>query len=230
MKSKLFAAVAALMLAGPVLVAQSKPTVAVIPYTNSAIGKAHEELDPLSKGIADLMTGELAVNTGIRLVDRDQLNAALKEQDLAAGGRVDAATAAKIGKVLGARHMIVGTFVTDRSGNMVLTSRVINTETTEIEFTTSDKDKTDNFMALVTKVAHKLNAGMKLPEIPKQLGEARVQKAEKMPYQAVLLYSRAIAAEDAGNKSEAIDLYRQTLAKFPEHDGSQKAMARLGAK
>jgi TolB-like protein len=212
------------------LTAQSKPTVAVLPYTNSAIGKANEELAPLAKGIADLMTGELGVNTGIRLVEREQLNAALKEQDLAAGGRIDPGTASKIGKVLGVRHLIYGAFVTDRQHNMVLTSHVFNTETGEIEYSTSDKDKDDNFMNLVSKVAHKLNAGMKLPEIPKQLGEAREKKAEGMPFQAVLLYSRAIAAEDAGKKSEAIDLYKQTLAKFPDHDQSQKAIARLGGK
>lgn len=230
MRSKLYAAVAALALAGPALTAQSKPTVAVIPYTNSAIGRANEELAPLSKGIADLMTGELMANSGIRLVERDQLNAALKEQDLSAGGRVDAATAVKVGKLLGAQHVVVGTFVTDRSNNMVLTSRVFNTETSEIEFATSDKDKTDNFMALVTKVAHKLNAGMKLPEIPKQTSEAHTKTAEKMPFQAVLLYSRAIYAEDSGNKKEAIELYKATLAKFPGHDLSEAAVKRLQGK
>ncbi len=230
MKSKMFAAVAALVLAGTTVYAQSKPTVAVIPYTNAAIGKTNEELAPLTKGIADLMAGELMVNTGIKVLDRENLMAALKEQDLTKDGRIDMATAVKIGKILNVHHMITGTFVTDRSGTMVLTTKVIKVETSEIEFATSDKDKTDNFMALVTKVARKVNAGLKLPDIPKQLGDAREAKAEKMPFAAVLLYSRAIAAEDAGKKTEAIDLYKQTLAKFPGHDQSEAAVKRLGGK
>ena len=230
MKSKMFAAVAALVLAGSSLTAQSKPTVAVFPYGNSAIGKQNEELAPLTKGIADLMAGELMVNTGIRVLDRENLNAALKEQDLGKDGRVDAATAAKIGKVLGMKHIITGYFVTDPKGTMVLTTKVINSETSEIEFSTNDRDKVDNFMALVTKVAHKVNAGLKLPDIPAQLGDAREKKAEKMPFAAVLLYSKAIAAEDSGDKKGAVELYKQTLAKFPDHEASQKAMARLGGK
>jgi hypothetical protein len=210
--------------------AQSKPTVAVIPYVNAAIGKSNEELAPLSKGIQDLMGVELAVNTGIRLVDRDNLQTVIAEQNLSRDGRVDAASIVKLGKLTGAHHFITGTFVTNTKGEMVLTSKVFNGETGEIEFSTSDKDKTDNFMTLVTKVAHKLNTGMKLPDMPKNLGEAREKKAEKVPFAAVMLYSRAITAKDAGDKANAVTLFRQALDKFPGYEEADAQLKKLQGK
>jgi TolB-like protein len=210
--------------------AQGKPTVAVIPYVNSAIGKSNEELAPLSKGIQDLMGVELAANTGIKLVDRDNLQTVIAEQNMSRDGRVDAASIVKLGKLTGAHHFITGTFITNTKGEMVLTSKVFNGETGEIEFSTSDKDRTDNFMTLVTKVAHKLNAGMKLPDMPKQVGEAREKKAEKVPFAAVMLYSRAITAKDAGNKADAVTLFRQAIQKFPDYDEAKAALAKVEGK
>ena len=54
------------------LVAQDdmRPTVAVLPFVNGAIGAAGGELTPLSKGIADLLITDLRMNPGIRVVER----------------------------------------------------------------------------------------------------------------------------------------------------------------
>ena len=113
-------------------IAQSKPTVAVLPFTNSAIGKANEELGPLSKGLADLLISALAANPGIRVVERDRIQAVMEEQKLSSSGAVDAATAVKVGKIIGAHHMITGVFITEKSGAMKLVTRVFNVETSEI--------------------------------------------------------------------------------------------------
>ena len=42
-----------------------------------------------------------------------------------------------------------------------------------------------------------------------------------------MLYSRAISAQDAGNKAEAIELFNQAIAKFPNFEDAQKAKAKL---
>jgi hypothetical protein len=220
-------AIAALALSGAALVAQSKPTVAVLPYVNSAIGKGNEELAPLSKGIQDMMGGELGANPGIRLVDRDNVQKLIEEQNLSRDGRIDPSTLVAKGKLLGVHHWVTGTFVTNKQGEMVLTSKCINGETGEIEFSTSDKGTTENFMTLVVKVAAKLNKGMKLPDIPRQVGDAREKMAEKVPYQAVMLYSRALSAKDAHKTDEAISLFKQTLDKFPDYQPAKDELRKL---
>jgi curli biogenesis system outer membrane secretion channel CsgG len=229
MPKKLFAMFAGLVLAASPALAQSKPTVAVLPFNNGATGKANEELGPLSKGIQDILTNELAVNTGIRVVERDQVQKILDEQKLSTSGAVDKETAVKVGKLLGVHHMVTGGFITDRSGSMNLSVRVFNVETGEIEFPTSGMNKIENLFALVNSVAGKINKGLKLPDIPKQLGDAREKAAEKVPYQAVMLYSRALNAKDAGKKAEAVALFKQTLDKFPDYEAAKAELKKLGA-
>jgi len=209
-----------------------RPTVAVLPFVNSAIGASNEELKPLSKGIADLLIIELAQNPAIRLVERENINQLLQEQDLARDGRVDDATAARIGKLLGAKHMVTGSFVTDRSGTMVITIKSIDTETGRIEYTDMDRDKTDNFLALVSKLGAKTNRGLKLPELTaqaRQTSEAKADKQKKVPFQAVMMYSRAISAADAGNKAEALTLFNQVTTRFPDFEDAKTAKAKLEA-
>ena len=93
--------------------AQSKPTVAIMYFNDDAIGKAHDELAPLSKGICDVLITEMADNPGITVIERDQLQSILAEQKLVTDKAVDQSTAIKVGKLLSVHHMIFGGFITD---------------------------------------------------------------------------------------------------------------------
>jgi len=210
----------------------TRPTVAVLPFVNSAIGASNAELAPLSKGIADLLIAEMGQNAGIRLVERENLQKLLDEQNLARDGRADEATAARIGKLLGAKHIVTGSFITDRSGRMVLTLKSIDSETGIIEWNTRQEGKTEEFLDLVSKTAAAANTGLKLPAITmapaaRQTSEARTEERKKVPFQAVMMYSRAISAQDAGKKDEAIQLFSQTIQRFPTFDDAKKACERL---
>ncbi len=233
---KSFAMLAALAAAVPSVVAAqggSKPTVAVLYFNNSAIGAANAELAPLSKGIADMLIGELAANPGIRVVERDQIQKVLEEQKLSTDGKVDNESAVKVGKLVGAHYMVTGGFVTDRSGRMRFTARVFNTETSLIIFPAAGgptgvvDGKIDNFMELVVQLAAKINTGAKLPDIPARVGEARKEAAKKVPYEAIALYSKGLAAKDAGNKSEAVTLFRKSLEKFPAFEKAETELKKL---
>lgn len=233
---KSFAAVAALVLAVPSLAAAqggSKPTVAAFPFTNSAIGAAHQELEPLSKGIPDLLIGEMAANPGIRVVERDQIQKIIDEQKLTRESLTDPATAVRVGKLLGVHHMVTGGFITDGKGRMTFTTRVVSMETGEIEFPNpASKDakvsgKIDDFMELVNQLAVKLNVGLKLPDIPARVGEVRKEAAKKVPYEAIALYSKGLAAKDAGNKAEAVTLFRKTIEKFPDFEKPKEELKKL---
>ncbi len=210
----------------------TRPTVAVLPFVNSAIGSSQAELQPLSKGIADLLITEMAQNQSIRVVERENLDRLLGEQNLARDGRVDEATAARIGKLLGAKHILTGSFITNNRGMMVLTLKSVDTETGVIEWTHRGDGKTEEFLDLVAKVATAANTGLKLPALQlapaaRQTSEARAEERKKVPFQAVMMYSRAISAQDAGRKEEAIQLFSQTIQRFPNFDDAKRACERL---
>ena len=208
-------------------IADTRPTLAVMYFNNGAIGRAHEELEPLSKGIADMLITELSANPGIRVVERDQLRTLLAEQDLASGGRVTAETAARIGKLLGARHMIFGGFVTDARGNMRLDARAVEVETSRIAYVETVSDRTDNFMAMVGRLAERMNKGLQLPELPRAAREASAERAKKLPFQTAMVYARALSEDDRGNRERAVELYRAVLEQFPGYGPAEQAIAKL---
>ncbi len=203
----------------------SRPTVAVMHFNNGAIGKAHEELEPLRGGIADILTSELSANAGIRVIERDQLDKLVAEQNLSANGRVDKTTAVRVGKLLGVHHMIFGSYVSDRKDRVRFDARSVNVETGLIEHVETVSGKLDDFSDLITTLAERLNSGLKLPAM--RLGTT--EATAKPPFQVVMLYSRAIAEENGGRRDEAAKLYRAALDKFPDYAPAKKALDRIGA-
>jgi len=228
----LIAVLAALAVAGQApLHAQdstdTRPTVAVMYFTDGAIGKDHDALAPLSAGISDMLITDLSVNDKIRVIERDNLKKLMDEQNLSTAGRVDQETAVKVGKLLGAHHMIFGGFVTDGRGNVRLDARAVNVETSEIEHVETVQGKEDNFIALIDQLATKMNSGMHLPELPKAVREASEAEAKRVPFETALLYSRALAAKDAGKTDQAVELLQRSLKSFPEYAPAQRELAKL---
>jgi TolB-like protein len=80
-------------------------TVAVMPLAAPA---SDTMLAPLSYGLADLMMTDLAQSRQITVVDRLQLDAMLRELALTGSGRVDQATAPRVGRLIQARQLVVG--------------------------------------------------------------------------------------------------------------------------
>ncbi|HYH02456.1 MAG TPA: CsgG/HfaB family protein, partial [Bacillota bacterium] len=86
------------LLALPVAGADNRFRVAVLPFDDGSIQKRwwNHRWD-VGKGVADELVTEL-LNTGkFRLVERDKIEEILDEQDFGSRGRVDSATAARIG-------------------------------------------------------------------------------------------------------------------------------------
>src|SRR5712692_1136247 len=83
----------------------TRPGIAVLAFDNSgSYGQAKENFDALEKGIAGMVISELAANPAARVVEREQIEKLLTEQHLGASGKVTPETAAKIGKLVGARY------------------------------------------------------------------------------------------------------------------------------
>lgn len=227
--AKVMLAVVALAMSAAPAAAQTpddRPTVAVMPFVNGAIGRWHEEYDALRVGIPDLLLSELAANPALRVLEREQIAEVVREQDLNQTERVDKETAVRIGRMLGVHHMIFGTFVIDGRGAMRIDVRAVNTETSEIEYIETVREKSDDFMVAISRLAEAMNAGMKLPATPRGVREARTEKAKTVPFKAALLYARAVAEETNGQWERAAERYRAVLAEFPDYEPAQKGLAR----
>ena len=204
-----------------------RPIVAVMYFTNSALVN-NTDYQPLSKGVAELLITELSRNGNIRVVERDRLQQLLDEQNLSASGRVDKETAVRVGKLLGAGHMLMGTFVIDTRENMRLDVRAVNTETGEIAYVESIEGKSGKMLSLISELGVKVNGGLKLPARPADASKF-TDAGGKNPnqFRAMLLLSRAIEEQDRKNVPAAVALYKQAIEVNPDFERAKVLLATL---
>jgi hypothetical protein len=137
---------------------------------------------------------------------------------------VDAATAARIGKIVGARYMVLGGFV-DLYGDFHLNARIVDVETTEVIASRQVRNRREMIYDMLVDLAAGIAEGVDLPPLPVPQQEARKERA--IPPGAITLYSRAQVYEDAGRTEQAITLYRQITQEFPEMEEARQALQQL---
>ena len=124
----------------------AKPRVAIMNFENTSTGSYWG--DNLGAAAADELTTQLVQSGQFTVVERAKLESILSEQDFGASGRVNAATASKIGQVLGVQLIFTGSitqFSVERksigfrgiggsysNAESKLDVRLINSETGEI--------------------------------------------------------------------------------------------------
>jgi TolB-like protein len=214
---------AAALAAAPAAAQESRPGVAVLPFENGgSYGKDREDFDALRKGIAATLIAELARNAGVRVVDREQTQRLVDEQGLGVAERVDAATAAKIGKQVNARYIISGSFI-DLYGDFRVDARIINVETGEImKVVRSDPklhDRRDMFR-MIESVAQRIVTDAKLPP-------ASAAARANIPTEALGFYSRALLYHDRGDTAKATEFYRKALDAHPGYPEATEGLRKV---
>lgn len=205
------------------------------------------ELEPLSKGLAQMLISDLAAIDTIRVVERERLQAVLDEQKLGHGGKVDSRTAARIGKLLGARYLVLGTYF-DAMGAFRADARLVNVETGQIVKSIGANGKAEDFMSLEQTLAEGLRkaavelplppagAGRKDPGGAHDTGEHDVakppaRKPPKPPHglkaSTAVTYGKALAAADVGDRKQATSLFKSVLADQPDFELAQRDLDKL---
>ena len=224
------ARIALLVLAGvgllaaraPAAAQAAKPTVAIMYFNNNVFTKDAHDYDGLTKGVPDFLISEMASNPNIRVIERDQVQKLIDEQKLTSGGQVDRETAVKVGKLLGAQHMIFGGFMADPKGNFRIDARAVNVETGAIEYTDRVQDHADNVLALIGQLAGHLNSGLRLGA-PTRTGDA----SARLPMRVAVLYGKALDMADKGDKAKAVELFGAVLREFPDYTPARNGLNKV---
>lgn len=98
------------IMAFPVFGAAKLYKIAVLPFDDGSIQDRwwDEGNWDVGKGISDEFVTELLKTNKFRLIEREQIDKVIEEQDFGESGRVDAGSAAKIGKILGVQFLVMG--------------------------------------------------------------------------------------------------------------------------
>jgi TolB-like protein len=207
----------------PAALQSQQSSFAVVPFeAQQSFGLDQESLNALGGGIAQILASELSLSPGGSAAPRNTTADAITNQALAKSARIDAATAAKIGKMVGAKYVIMGNFV-DYYGKFRLNVRVIDAQTGAIVKGFSNEDPAmqgrDQIYLITQTIARKILAELKLPPAP--------AIAAAVPGAAVIAYSLGLKAEDAGNKTQAASLYERALQSAPDFPEAKDALARV---
>lgn len=221
-------AVALLVGSGPLAAQDTRSGMAVMPFTNGgSYGLQAEDYDALEVGMQQMLTTEFAMNEQLRVVDRSRIKELLAEQDLGASGRVDAATAAKVGRIVGAKYMVMGGFI-DTYGTMRLDIQIVNVETTEIMKADRFTFKRDDLMKGVIDAAEKITKDLSLPALPKEVQAQREERTQRITPQAVSYYTKGLLYQDRGDTEKAKELFSKALGEFPDYTEAQEALRQVG--
>ncbi|HXO86899.1 MAG TPA: CsgG/HfaB family protein [Gemmatimonadales bacterium] len=204
----------------------TRPGIAVFPFANGgSYGQSKEDFDALERGIAGMMISELAQNPAARVVEREQVQRLLDEQNLSAQGRVDPQTAAKVGKLVGARYVILGNFI-DFYGDFRVDVRIVNTETSEIVKTESDRQQREHLFDIIRNVATRLMKDANLPALQRSASnEQRMNR--QVPTEALTFYSRALLYQDRGQKDKAVEMFNRAITIFPDFAEAKEGLQQV---
>lgn len=204
---------------------EDRPGIAVFRFDNGgSYGRDAEDFEALRIGLQQMLLTELAQNGTLRIVERTQLAEILEEQDLGADGRVEARTAAEIGRLVGARYVVTGSFV-DWYGDFRIDARIYDVETSEILRSEQVRAERRHLYRLLVDLAGQVTAGVDLPPLPPRERDAR--RSRDLPDEALTLYSRALMAQGQGWTDQAIDLYRRIAREFPQMTEASEALRQL---
>ena len=205
----------------------TRPGIAVFPFNNGgSYGQGKEDFDALERGIAGMMISELAQNPAARVVERQEVQRLLDEQNLGTAGRVDPQTAARVGKLVGARYAVMGTFI-DFYGDFRIDVRLVNVETGEIVKTESDKMQRDHLFDMIRNISTQLMKDVSLPALQRQASDQRMGR--QVPTEALTYYSRGLLYSDRGDKAKAAEMFQHAIDIFPNYAEAQESLQRVKA-
>jgi TolB-like protein len=180
-------------------------TVAVAPF---AVEAADSTLAPLGDGLADLLMSDLAQSRQLTVVERLRLDALLRELELARSGRVDTATAPRVGRLVGARRLVVGAVAQPPGAQeLVLEARVADAATSETRGAVSGRAAVARILDAEKALAMQLFAELGVTLTPAE--RAAVERNRTGNLAALLAYSRGVRAEVEWRYGDAVNAYRE---------------------
>jgi TolB-like protein len=175
---------------------------AVLPFT---VAERDTLLTPLGFGIADLLSSDLTHSPRLQLVERLHTDAILRELDLVDAGVTDPRTAPRVGKLVGARRLLIGSIMTSSPGVVRLNARVVDVISGTVQELTTADAPLDHIVDAEKELALLLFARLGITLTPAQ--RTLVEQKQTTQLAAVVAYGRGVDADAHGDIAAALAAY-----------------------
>lgn len=198
--------------------------IAIIYFDNSS---NEPELDKLKKGLADMLITDLSNINMLNIVERDKIEALLKEQKLNNSKDFDSNTASKVGKLLGAQIILTGGYF-EMLGSLRVDARFIDVETGKILKADGVDGESKNFFKLQKQLTWKIikNLDTKVSEEEKSFINKQ-EKENNLTFEDSKLYSDALDFFDKKNNKMAVKILDKLIKKYPDFQAAKIARAKI---
>lgn len=195
----------------PIVANESAGTITVaVSYFDNASGKT--ELEALQKGLAEMLTTDLATSSEITVVERGRLDELLKELSLQKNPYFDQNSVGQLGKGLGATYLVVGSYMVI-SEQLWIQARVVDVAQGDVAVATRVEGDPNDWSGLYAKMSSTLLEGL--------VGKLSVVQRKKLGLNnttsltAFQSYSRSLDSLDQGNIEESRSEIEQALKEDP---------------
>lgn len=172
-------------------------------------------LNALGYAMADLLITDLARSRALQLVERARLGEILTELDLAGTGRVDSSSAPRVGKLIQARRLILGTVDTLPSGEFRLSVRVADVQTGAIAQALDARAAPGELLAAEKVIVYRLFDALGVTVTPAERAAIDAQRPAAS-LAALVAYGEGVQAELAGDVRRAFTAYTNASLLAPE--------------
>ncbi len=197
-------------------------SIAVLYFDNTS-GIA--DLEPLRKGLADMLITDLSKIKALKIIEREKLEELLKEIELSLSGIVDENSVKEIGKQLGAEFLLMGSYILFED-MMRIDTRLVNVETGEIELAEMVQGTRKTVFKMENDLVKKLVNGLVIDLSAKE--KRQLQKVQATSYDALISYSNALDASDSGDYERAKKLFEQTVEIDPDFEIAYDRLDEIG--
>jgi TolB-like protein len=208
-------------------------SVAVLYFQN----QGNPELEPLKVGLTQMLTTDLVGAGGVKVVERTQLQAVMDELNLGHSAVVDEDTSAKLGQLLGAEYLVLGSYFS-LAGTLRVDARLVRVETGEVVHATGGNGAVADFLEIERKVAASFRdrIGQLVPSlVPAPVPTLRAlpalpagtPAATLQPLDAALKFSDGLLALDQHELPRARASFQAALAADPRLDAAKAQLASL---
>jgi len=200
----------------------SRGTLGVTPFR---IVGGDARLTSLGFALADLLVTDLSSSAQLQLVERARLGEVLRELDLGRSTKVDSSTVPRVGQLLRARRLVLGSLDTLPSGELRVSARIADVETGVLEQALDARAPFSDVLAAEKAVAFRLFDALGVSLTPAE--RARIESRQVASVSSLDAYGRGVQAELQGDRRRAVDEFERAFRIDPGFGAANDRAAQL---
>jgi tetratricopeptide (TPR) repeat protein len=190
----------------------SPQAVAILPFS---VQGAEPQLEPLGKGLAEMLITDLSQIQALKLVERIRVQSLFDEMELGQTGLVEESKAAQFGKLLSAGRVVRGDLSMAQKDKLRLEAVTLNAVQNQVSKPVSVSDAFNNLFRVEKDLAFKVLNLMGVDPTPQE--RQRILRVPTKNLQAFIAYCNGLDLEDRGEYKKASAQYQKALQLDPNY-------------